>query len=562
MLKNNPCILLDNDESQTATVSKESIPDEKEYSCTSQEEPQGHVTKREDFPPNLQFEPTACKEGTEELLEDLICKLKEERARKQRQLESRFGVPDLKEEDIPIWMSEKNKEKKDSDVNHSFDSQSRWCSILNESIQEERRRSYEERKNRNDEQTRRSPDIHCAERSDNQTPQGSPQHISGKKVKSSPVGQKRITEEKDSIITEPKKSKRQARQKLPFTKQCSCSIDCACTENLLEESSLEDMTGKCSSENGSPERMRSREDPVEVSFERDSPPTKDSISTCSETSSQQDTLRSSLSYEGVKVVVRVSDRNKTKKSKSPVKVKISDKDVQTSTQEVNSKNMSRVSNTNNEGTSSSTSYRSLPSNLSPEHQALLSNLLAQVGARTKNPRLNEYINRLLCMTQESIDNLLVSSVSDVSIPSSAFGPPEKFESIEQGVKKYDESCQANNSIDDAYKEEVLNFTELAKCYAHRVEDLAGMLECLNLVPSRRRQEQPDDTSYMRLPKDMDISPLMSESVVHGRYPSPPNISDLPTSIQPHPSTWQPPLSSTSRNGFLRYFSIYFNNFEI
>lgn len=467
---------------------------------------------------------------SEELLADLIQKLKEERAKKQKALENRFGVTGLEEADIPLWVSE---------------------SYLKEGGQHLR--------------TGHSPQ---------------PSRSSPEKMAPSEEQLRRSPLEQDIRSPDPQRKSVEV-QTLPGLTKCPCSTKCNCFQEVQTEPSFQDEVNQSLQsdednlieetlkdntineevaqhnenkrgdhlefiENGSLEEGKMGKSPN--TLKERSPDTlpslsQETVSSSTDSTSQAETVESSLTYEGVKVVVKVSEKNRKRKLKSPIKMQKRDKDVQTSLQDSSTK---RNSNFVNGGNSTSTSYLSPPSRLSPAQQSLLCSMLKKIETRTKNPRLHSYIKRLLDMNRESLEKLPVSSVSDISISSSIF--EKSVQNLKhEDVEKCDVCCQAGSSLDESNNKEALKFSELAKCYADRVNDLAVMIDALRILPSRGRPSNGDETSYLNPPDNICHSVKLSNSVQAGSYPSPIDISDIPISIRPHPNNLQP----QAHNGFLR-----------
>ncbi|XP_073991010.1 uncharacterized protein isoform X2 [Rhodnius prolixus] len=123
------------------------------------------------------------------------------------------------------------------------------------------------------------------------------------------------------------------------------------------------------------------------------------------------------SENGIKVTVTVRERNS-----SPNKV-----DDQES---INPKRVSEIGGNDipwygrlkndNDLTNSSSSFYSPPSKLTSAQEAVLNSILLKMCLKNNNPELHKYIKRLLLMNKANIDNLPVSSSSEISIHSDIF----------------------------------------------------------------------------------------------------------------------------------------------
>lgn len=295
----------------------------------------------------------------------------------------------------------------------------------------------------------------------------------------------------------------------------------------------------------------------------------------SKSSSNSDAVESSLMFEGIKVTVKVSEKLGKKKDRLSVEhpLKTTDKDIQTSLEFCQESPVSRNMTWNNrfsgsEPTSSgSTSYMSPPNKLSPAHQALLRAILCKIDAKNKNPRLHQYIKRVLEMSRRSIDELPTSSVSDVSISSSIFDKSSRRRP--NSICECPKFCkchvfpEANEHVsDDSATKEALKFSEMAEGYAQRVQDLAKMMERIRILPDSRTRDDTEDSSYLSPPAEVHHSVRLSRSVKAGVYPTKPADDsggaqraspcfDLPPAhIYPHPSTathLHPPPSHSSNS---------------
>ncbi|XP_014272534.1 uncharacterized protein [Halyomorpha halys] len=293
-------------------------------------------------------------------------------------------------------------------------------------------------------------------------------------------------------------------------------------------------------------------------------------------SSNSDAVESSLTFEGIKVTVKVSEKAGKKKDRLPMESspKTTDKDIQTSLEFHEESPVSRNMTWNNrlsstEPTSSgSTSYMSPPNKLSPAHQTLLRAILSKIEAKNKNPKLHEYIKRVLEMSRRSIDELTTSSVSDVSISSSIFDKSNRRRSNSTGECTKVCKCHVSpqdlpNASDDSTTKEAMKFSKMAEDYAHRVQDLAKMMERIRILPDCQTGNETEDSSYMSPPSEVHHSVRLSKSVKKGVYPTKPidesgeahrasPCQDLPPAhIYPHPSTAAHLHPSSSQNSNFR-----------
>ncbi|CAH1401052.1 unnamed protein product [Nezara viridula] len=476
----------------------------------------------------------------EEFFRELVSKLKAERARQQQELEAKFGAINVEEEDIPQWIR-CQEEAGPSGIRVVPVKQDRAVSPVKcQTVCEVCSCSSE---------CTRCP------RNDNNIQE-----------------QKGIAQPRNSVSP-------QARHPTNVDKEFTKDPK---NENLPLVSDEKDVVHPVIEAPPSREQVKT---PQDVSMAPNSPRLSDGAElecemVSSKSSSNSDAVESSLTFEGIKVTVKVSEKLGKKKDRLSTErsPKTTDKDIQTSLEYCEESPVSRNMTWNNqfssrEATSSgSTSYMSPPNKLSPAHQALLRAILGKIDAKNKNPRLHQYIKRVLEMSRKSIDELPTSSVSDISISSSIFDRSTRRRPSSIGecpkVCKCHVSPQAHANVsDDSTTKEALKFSEMAEGYAHRVQDLAKMMERIRILPDCRTGDDTEDSSYLSPPPEVHHSVRLSQSVKAGVYPTTPadesggvaqRVSpcyDLPPAhIYPHPSTATHLHPSSSHSSNSRKFA--------
>lgn len=168
------------------------------------------------------------------------------------------------------------------------------------------------------------------------------------------------------------------------------------------------------------------------------------------------------------------------------------------------------------------------------------NIINEIAPSTTMPPLKDHIKRLLVMSRGSVEELTVSTVSEVSTPTtsvveSASNNPEHIiseimtqfalhqmpENITSStptsphlsLKGVDIGCQCvDNYASENYPEVLTTYNKMAESCAKKIENLASMIERVRLE-KRDMLDRPmsgsdkeDSTKYLDLPSNRDNSP--------------------------------------------------------
>ncbi|XP_014253968.1 trichohyalin-like [Cimex lectularius] len=219
------------------------------------------------------------------------------------------------------------------------------------------------------------------------------------------------------------------------------------------------------------------------------------------------TPRESSGSDAVEVVVRISGKEKKPKVKKIVK-----KPVYESTP------VNRVKEQ-----SSSTSYYSPPTNLSPEQHSLLSNVLKKLVVKNKNSKLHDYIVELLNKTKSSVSELGVSSVSDITVQSDICNLSD-ISSVNK-IKKSDklsvkDISKSSDSTETTYTSSISDDvpqSDIINAFVRRIEKLTDIVDDCNVIFTHSSDEFKDES--------LSNYPLIKETVKEKKktdkqYPAP------------------------------------------